>query len=176
MKMWTLLLATIFIIHCLLTGCTSNQETKPTTIGSEIIFPNTVTIEPTSVATLDPLADFSSIIPDADVYDSLSYDLDNNGEDDYIILYSVDNDSESISAGLSVCLSKSLYSAINLDSNNELTFASGITLTKNSDTPVISVDLKDPASGTIYTYVIEYTIDSTKREVNYAISSTIKIE
>lgn len=119
-----------------------------------------------------PLKDFMLSMPEAHIHDVIVHDIDRDGKHDYIILYSIDNGSQQISAGLAVLLCDSIYSGINLDSNNYLSFASNATLVEKADCSLIKMDLKDKSA--IYTFTVEYTINSESQEVNYSIKSELK--
>ena len=115
---------------------------------------------------------FMDYVPDAKIFDKKEFDLDDNGENDYIILYS--SKTEKTSTGLAVFLSNSNYGAIGLDADNVLIYTSPINIIFEGKKPIISVDLRDPSNNTLYNYKVEYMVDTFNHETNFKISSEEK--
>lgn len=163
----------------ILAGCTLGENTDKiegtawdeSTAQKESTVQEADSVPTTEDSSYSPLQDFIQMIPDAEIHDTLEYDLDGNGETDYIILYS--SQELSCNCGLSVCLANSMYSGIDLDSDQLFQFASGAELDFIDGVPVISVELENPENKTHYLYTIEYSVDKSNKFVNYAIASEI---
>lgn len=121
---------------------------------------------------VSPLNIFKEMLPEAEIYDSIAYDLDGNGEDDCIILYTLEE--QSITSGLAVCLSNSNYSSIDLSGGKGGTFQSKPNLSFENELPVISLEIKNPKTGEIIIYSIKYSYDKVEKEANFIVSSELK--
>lgn len=146
-------------------GCVVNNDSQSTTADS--------TLATTEPAAQDPLLTFLDIMPNATIHEVVRCDLDANNEEDCIVLFSSDDKVKPITAGVSVCLSNSLYSAIDLAPESNLVFDSKASLTYNKDTPIISVHLKDPSNETTYLFEVEYIYNQTSQSANFKIHSQI---
>lgn len=155
----------LFLLAVLFAGCVGGNDPQSTTAYSTL-----ATTEPKAQ---DPLLTFQDIIPNATIHEVLCCDLDENNEEDYIILFSSDENAKPTTAGLSVCLSNSLYSAIDLAPESNLVFDSKPSLTYNNNTPIISVHLKDPSNETIYLFEVEYIYNQTSQSAEFKIHSRI---
>ena len=146
-------------------GCADQTQETDTTSRS--------TQEPdrsTESVCTSPEDTLKEMFPEAEIYGRILYDLDGNGEDDAIILYTLDE--RSITSGLAVCLSNSNYSGIDLNG----IFCSKADLTFENERPVISFDLKIPEREETYVYHVEYSYHKTEKEANFAIVSEPKQE
>lgn len=149
-------LALNLLIGCTLCSCAPNSIT-PSTAGNDL---------PPSV-----LSEFENYVPNATVYKHLICDLNKDGTDDYILLFSAKTAAKPIVAGLSVCLGNSAWSAIDLASDTDFVFCSDPSVLFDNNTPIISLYLKEPSSDVKYFYEVAYSYDSENRGTNYSIRS-----
>ena len=158
-----IILATAIILQ--LSGCSMNTSglSEPKEVEESA--------ETFSSRERTPLDDFLEYMPEAEVYQYLLCDMDNDGEDDYVILFPENNTIRTCTAGLSVCLTDSLYSAIDLGGETGFLFDSKASVTYNCGIPVISLVLRDTESGAQYLYSIEFTMNDETKEANYKIDS-----
>lgn len=122
----------------------------------------------------EPLVLFSENMPSAKIFDSFFCDINGDGKEDCIILYSVDNGVEKVTAGIAVCLNQSIYSGIDLDTDHNMTFSSPATVKCEENSAIITMDLKKLDERKVYTYTVTYSFDSTSQEASYIINSSIK--
>ena len=117
------------------------------------------------------IEEFKSIVPSAKIIDYAVSDLDENGEEDYIILFSMESGEQQYSACLAVCLRHSNYSAIALSNDDEFKISSDLAVEKNKNGARISVELQEVKTETSYLYTIDYTYDDDSKEASYAIET-----
>lgn len=165
-KRFMCLLALLLVV-CSIFGC-ANPKTGNAGVSNSNELPQDSTVEMPE----DLLQDFTNIIPDAVIHDVIREDMDGDGTEDHIILYT--SEEKPVYAGVSVCLTDSNHSAVDLSGDREWKFSSKATVIWEEDVPIISVCLTDPADGTLYQYDVAYTYDSANKEVNYKISSRKK--
>lgn len=110
---------------------------------------------------------FKEMFPEAEIFDCIFCDLDENGEDDAVILYTWAE--KSITSGLAVCLSGSNYSGIDLTGDKNGIFLSKAELTVENGLPVISIKIKLPETERVVLYHVEYSYDKTEKEANFRI-------
>lgn len=160
MKRMHLRMTALLLLVALLAGCSApNKKTQ-----SEPSKENAPAIQ--SEENTDTLLwDFLDKTPDAVIHDLIREDMDRDGTEDLVILYT--SKAKAVYTGLSV----SFHSAVDLSGGQEWKFSSKATVTWEDDIPIISVRLTDPADGTLYQYHVAYTYDSINNEVNYKISS-----
>lgn len=119
------------------------------------------------------IEEFKSIVPSAKIIDYAVSDLDENGEEDYIILFSMKSGEQQYSSCLAVCLSHSSYSAIALSNDEEFKISSDLTAEKSKNGARISVELQEVKTETSYLYTIDYTYDDDSKEASYKIETEI---
>ena len=146
-------------------GCVVNNDPQSTTADS--------TLATTEPAAQDPLLTFQDIMPNAVIHDVVRCDLDANNEEDCIVLFSTDDITKPVTAGISACMNDAPHTYVDLGGESGFVFQSQASFVYNNGIPTISVQLKDPNTGTVYLYQVECSYDSSAKHVNYKINSQI---
>lgn len=160
MKKTYLWMVSLLLLVALLAGCSAPNK-KTQSEPSKDDAPAIQSQENTDTL----LWAFLDRTPDAVIHDVIREDMDRDGTEDLVILYT--SEEKGVYTGVSV----SFHSAVDLSGGQGWKFSSKATVTWKEDVPIISVCLTDPADGTLYQYDVAYTYDSANKEVNYEISS-----
>lgn len=165
--------APFFLICVILSGCVNldGKESLPV-LDDEAGISEVPDTTPT-LGEEEPIDIFLSIVPAAQIVQSISSDISGDEKEDLVVLYALDEGETKISAGVAVCLRGYYYGGLDLSGGKDLTFHSEGTLMINGDDSIVSFDLLDPATSDIYKFHVTFRYDELTSEAEFIIDSEV---